>query len=40
MSGKRKVAKSAITGRFVTMKHAQRSPRTTVVQTVKAGRRR
>lgn len=28
-------ARSAITGRFVTKAHAQRSPRTTVVEKVK-----
>jgi hypothetical protein len=30
-----KVARSAGSGRFVTMKHAKASPRTTVIETVK-----
>ncbi len=31
----KKVARSAISGRFVTKKHAAASPRTTVVETIK-----
>lgn len=31
----RKIPKSAISGRFVTAKHAKRSPKTTYLHTVK-----
>jgi hypothetical protein len=34
-----KIARSAITGRFVTKATAQRHPKTTIVQTVKKKRR-
>ncbi len=34
-----KVARSAISGRFVTQAHAKRSPKTTVVSTVKKGKK-
>lgn len=34
--GPRTVARDAVSGRFVTSKEAQRRPRTTVVETVKA----
>jgi hypothetical protein len=33
--GTSKVYKSAVTGKFVTKKHVQKSPNTTVTQTVK-----
>ena len=35
MAGKRKVSRSAITGRFVKESTAKRNPRTTVTETVK-----
>lgn len=33
--GTKKVARSAITGRFITKKKALQNPRTTIIQTVK-----
>lgn len=36
MAGKRKKrARSAVTGRFITLKEAKKRPRTTVVETIK-----
>jgi len=36
----RKIHRSAITGRFVTKKHAENHPNTTVTETVKVGQRK
>lgn len=38
-SGRSTRARSAISGRYVTKSHARRSPRTTVVETVRKGKK-